>query len=70
MRKILIILSIFAVYTANLTGQKSIIDLSGKWKFALDASDRGMQEKWNIAELPLLKQKPTELKKDGSKASK
>ncbi|MDD3488580.1 MAG: beta-glucuronidase [Paludibacter sp.] len=46
MRKILIILSIFAVYTANLTGQKSIIDLSGKWKFALDASDRGMQEKW------------------------
>ncbi|MDX9920690.1 MAG: beta-glucuronidase, partial [Paludibacter sp.] len=46
MRKILIILSIFAVYTANLTGQKSTIDLSGKWRFALDASDRGMQEKW------------------------
>ena len=46
MRKILIILSIFAVYTANLTGQKNTIDLSGKWKFALDASDRGMQEKW------------------------
>ena len=37
------------------------LTLRANWEF---------EEKWNIAELPLLKQKPVELKKDGSKASK
>lgn len=37
------------------------LTLRANWEF---------EEKWNITELPLLNQKPTELKKDGSKASK
>ena len=37
------------------------LTLRANWEF---------EEKWNITELPLLNQKPAELKKDGSKASK
>lgn len=41
-----VLLPISAVYS------QSKINLAGEWKFATDATDRGIQEKWFLKTLP------------------
>lgn len=51
----IILTSLFTCYNLVCAGQNNktrVIDLSGKWSFAIDSLDRGVNEKWFLSKLP------------------
>ena len=45
-RSILLLLSVYLLFSCNSKTEREFIDIQGKWKFALDSLDMGEKEQW------------------------